>query len=85
MATTGRCWVFGVYAFTGNSGPNGFPNESKCLAKTPVMSPSGPSHATTNWPASFMATDGSAWWPVVVLLTRNSGPRALPAGSKRCA
>ena len=72
---------------TWNSGPCGAPVESNRWPKTPYKLPSCRllSQVTTKSPSASMSTAGLPWAPWVKLLTRDSGPWALPAELKRRA
>ncbi len=51
----------------------------------PLPLPSSLTQPTTNAPPEAIATVEFAWSPVVVVLTRNSPPCAVPSAAKRRA
>jgi hypothetical protein len=74
--------------FTWKSSPSGCPAASKrraCAlepaASVPALPP--PSHVTTKPPAPSWPTPGNCWYDVVYVLTCDSIPTGVPAGSKR--
>jgi hypothetical protein len=87
MATAASPWLPAVPSLTGTSPPRGLPAASYRRAKTPSPTPSwlASVQATTKSPSASTATSGSRCSLAVVVLTANSGPRALPAESKRRA